>query len=427
MKSSYKIILLIVGLALLGLACGLGNTATEKLDEVKNTAEAAATQIGEIVETAAPLATSVADTVEKMATEAPQTDNTEASQTDNTETPADTGNTGTEVAPLDISNTQSALEQLSSYRSETTIIIDGVDNDGNPIKGSMTTLQEATKDPEVMHAQMSATGDIAKQNGGTEGVMIEWYIADGNMYLLDPDTGEWSTLPGDSMGFSDMLMSADDVVDMPPSAKRDLLPVTVNGVSAWHYTFDASDMSEDDTMNIKSGSGEVWIARDGGYPVKMLIEVVGASTNSQDSGNDIFTNGTMTIVYELKDINKNFKIEIPEAALNAPSMFGNSGSSEDSGGSGNGAANIDLPMLDDANVGFSMAGMTNYTTSATVDEVIEFYRTELEKLGWEHDSAQDMLTETGGFLAFTKDGTTLTLIIDNSAGDGTTNVTTLVE
>ncbi len=422
MKSSYKIMLLIVGLALFGLACGLGSTATEKLDEVKNTAEAAATQVGEIAETAAPLATSIAADVEKLATEVPQADNGEA--TGNTE-----GSGETEVAPLDISNSKSALEQLSSYRSETTISVDGVDNDGNPVKGSMTTLQEATKDPEVMHAQMSGTGDIAKQSGGTEGVMLEWYIADGNMYLFDPTSGEWSTLPGDSMGFSDMLMSAEDVVDIPPSAKRDLLPVTVNGVSTWHYTFDAGDMPKDDTMNIKSGSGEVWIARDGGYPVKMVIEIVGASTDAQtqDGGGSFFANGTMKITYELTDINKNFKIEVPEAALNAPSMFGDSGSGGDSGAGSGGDMNIDLPMMDDANVEFSMAGMTSYTTSATVDEVIKFYRTEMAKMGWENDPAQDMLSESGGFLEFKKDGSSISLVVDNSAGDGTTSVTILTE
>ncbi len=420
MKSSYKLVLLIVGLALFGLACGLGSTATEKLDEVKNTAEAAATQVEEIAETAAPLATAVAADVEKLATEVPQAGNGD--------TAADSGSGETEVAPLDISNSQSALDQLSSYRSETTIMVDGVDNDGKPVKGSMTTLQEATKDPEVIHAQMSGTGDVAKQSGGTEGVMLEWYVADGTMYLLDPTSGEWSTLPGDSTGFGDMLMSAEDIVDIPPSAKRDILPVTVNGVSTWHYTFDASDMPKDDTMNIESGSGEVWIARDGGYPVKMVIEVVGASTDSQDSGGGFFANGTMKIVYELKDINKNFKIEIPEAALNAPSMFGDSGTgSGDSGDSGSGAANIDLPMMDDANVEFSMAGMTSYTTSATVDEVIDFYRTELAKMGWENDPAQDLLSESGGFLEFTKDGSSISLIVDNSAGDGTTSVTLLTE
>lgn len=435
MKARQKLLLLTVVLAAFLLACGLGSTATDKINEaVDSAATQVIEQVATTVATALPdsgtVVAAVEDAATKVAEEAPATAATDTPEAmDNTsDGTADGGDT--EVAPLDISNADSALAQLSSYRAETSITIDGVDQDGNPIKGSMTTLQEATKDPDVSHASMSATGDVAKETGGTEGVVIEWYTADGNMYMFDPSSSEWSMLPGDNSMFGDMLFSATDVVDIPKSAKRSLLPVDVNGISTWHYTFDASDFPPDPSMEIKDGHGEAWIARDGNYPVKMQFEITAKTLDPSSTDAQLFSEGKMIVSYELKDVNKNFEIVIPEEALNAASMFGgDTGGSGDTGSDGSGGT-VDLsqvPMMDGAEVQFSMAGMTSYNVTADPADVIDFYRTQLADLGWSNNPDVDFTDETGGFLEFTKDGTTLTVIVDNSAGDGTTSVSLLGE
>jgi hypothetical protein len=216
----------------------------------------------------------------------------------------------------------------------------------------------------------------------------------------------WMSSPAtDDDAFTQGFFSTDDMLgDLPKSAKRSLLPQDVNGISTWHYTFDENDLKKDMTdMDIEYARGEVWVARDGGYPVKMLIEIKGKDISGADDAS-FMANGTMKMEYELLEVNGNINISPPEEAL---------------GGAGGGS---DLPMLDDAEVQFSMGGMLNYFTATGVQDTVTFYKDKLPAEGWALDGSFEMVTEDSAMLSFKKDNVELSLII-GVEDDGRTNVT----
>ncbi len=426
MKTVPRIFLLLAALSLFGLACGLGGAATDKINEA---VDSAATQVVEkvatTVATAMPEAGTAVAEVQQAATkvaEQPEATDTPTETGGTTEGNAATGGEG-EVAPVEVTSINSALEKLDSYQSELTIGYDGTKGDGSPTSGGITMLQEAIKEPPAAHLRMEFNGDAAADMGGTGA--FEMYSVEGTTYMQDPDSGEWMSFSADSgMDFGSMMFTADDFVDLPENAHRDLLPKTVNGISTWHYTFTEKDIPPDPSMDITSAKGEVWIAKDGGYPVKLILEIDGQTKTGSEDAN-FFSNGKMTINYELKSVNEKFTITVPEEAKNAGSMFGGDTGSTGGDTGGDTAPNVDIPMPDDAKVDFSMAGMTSFTTASSVQDMIDFYKKEFGAMGWANDESGNFIDVSGGMMEFTKDGNSIQVIIDGSSGDGTVSVTVM--
>lgn len=207
--------------------------------------------------------------------------------------------------------------------------------------------------------------------------------------------------------------SADDMVDMPSTARRSLLPQDVNGISCWHYTFNEKDIPADERMVFEKATGEVWVARDGEYPVKFTVQATTtAKPDAEPSEGELFSSGNFSVEYELIDVNQNFEIVVPEEALNAGATLGG------------GSVQSDLPMVDDAKVEFSMEGMVSYKSQKSVEEVVQFYREQLPPLGWTQDTTIETVDETGALLMFKQDAKTLTLSISVEEGELTVSLLT---
>lgn len=415
MKASRKITLLIAALMLFALACSITDKATDKVNEA---VETAATQVVEQVTTAVPDAGTAIAEVEKAATEV-------ANQPATTDTPEAANNNGsaneTEETSIDITSLTSSLDQFDSYKSTTEMSYEGTDADGNPTSGAIMFLSEEIKEPYASHIVMKFEGDIANEMGSTTSdgaASIEMYNADGMFYMENPEDGTWMSFPsdGNSAGFGDFF-SADDFADLPDNAHKSLLPQTVNGISTWHYTFTEKDLPVADREGVETAEGEIWIARDGDFPVKFILTVKGDNI----MGDSAVTNGVLHMKYELTDINNVKSIVVPDdvknAAGNLGDLFGggsDSGSSTDgtAGGTDSGFANIDMPMMNDADVQFSMDGMTSYLTGAGSDEIIAFYNKKMLADGWETDESMNYSDETGGWLNYTKDNISLDVIFD---------------
>ena len=421
-------------IGLVGLACGLGG-ATEKVDEVKQTAEAAATEVATAVaplqETAEVAATQAATAIAGQTEQPPaegmagegmgmegegmagegmggegMAEGGEMGQPSG-EGMAGEGMEGMEEATLDVPGVDAALANLSSYRSQTTMRWEGQKENGEPTSGEITILFEEIKDPPAAHMQMHTTGNAVSEMGGA--VDFEWYQVGDTFYMQNPEDGSWMSFSGGGAKdtFSQGFFSADDIIDLPKTARRSLLPETVNGISTWHYTFEKADLGPEGE-GLEEASGEVWIARDGGYPVKFILDGKGAPSTGE-SGSDFFASGTYHIEYELLEVNTSFTIEPPAEAQTMPGM-----------GMGGGEGS-DFPMMDDADVQISMQGMVNYYTNATVGEVIDFYKSELAAQGWTANADVEYIGDDTAFLTFSKDGEELTLTLSIEA-DGRVNV-----
>ncbi len=435
MKHSKYLLLAVLLVGLFSLACSLTDKAVDKakdaaqdaVQEVSQTAEAAA---GEVAQEAAQQAEKAGEEVQKAAQEAQEkaaesgekVEETAKEAQESAEAAVEGKEGEMEEAPLEIGKVDDALSTFNSYRANISISFEGEDRDGNPSSGSIMMLTEYIKDPKATHTLMKMEGTTAGEDDGS--VQMEIYVVDGMSYTYMEEFG-WMSMPADD-SMNEGFLTYDDLMsdfDLPKNAKRSLLPQDVNGISTWHYTFDKEDITKEMIdVTIEDANGEVWVARDGGYPVKMEIEIKGKDiSNDPDTG---FANGLMKISYELKDVNQNFTIEVPEEALagsnniDAPMGGGNDGN--ETGGAG--VDVLKLPLPDDAEVQFSMAGMLNYATSSSVENVADFYKEKLAAAGWQADDmAAFLIEEDSAMLSFTKDNAQLSVIISKE-DDGKVNV-----
>jgi hypothetical protein len=229
-------------------------------------------------------------------------------------------------------------------------------------------------------------------------------------YLSLGDETGWLALPNDSEdSITDEFMSYQDFVDLPEKAKRKLLPENVNGVMAWHYVIDKDDL-EEELGTYDDMSADVWIAVDGGYMVKMDITMSG-SFNTEDLSDQPIDEGTMSIVFNMHDVNGDFTIDLPPEAVEAESftfdddMFG-----------GGEWTREDAPLPDDAEVDFAMEGMVSAYTNLSFEDALAFMLTQLEANGWVIEG-EPWESEDSYWADFVKEAETLSLMIDPAYDD----------
>jgi hypothetical protein len=414
MRRSRYLLLAVLLIGLFSLACSLTDKAVDKAEEaaqgavqeVSQTAEAAVGEVAQQAEKAGEEAQKAAQEAQEKVAESGEKVEEVAEETQESAESAVEGKEGEmEEAPLEMGNIDDSLAKFDSYRSKFTMSFEGVDSNGESGNGKVEALSEYVKSPPASHMLMKMEGAATGEEDGA--MNIETYIVDGMNYTYMDEMG-WMSSPatGDD-AFSQGFFSTDDMLgDLPKSAKRSLLPQNVNGISTWHYTFDENDLKKDMTdMDIEYAKGEVWVARDGGYPVKMIIEIKGKDITGADD-TAFMANGVMKMEYELLEVNGDINISPPEEAL---------------GGAGAGGGS-DLPMLDDAEVQLSMGGMLNYFTAASVQDAVAFYKDNLPAEGWALDDSFEMVTEDSAMLSFKKDNVELSLII-GVEDDGKTGVT----
>ena len=133
----------------------------------------------------------------------------------------------------------------------------------------------------------------------------------------------------------------------------------VNGVLTNHYTFNETHLDPTDptTPDITSVTGDIYLAAEGGYVVRIVMQGVGSSNllNSIDGDGDIY--------YELNylDFDSPVVITVPD---------------------GCGDAAADYPILADATEQNAIAGFISYRTGTSFAEAVAFYKTEMAAAGW---------------------------------------------
>jgi hypothetical protein len=129
---------------------------------------------------------------------------------------------------------------------------------------------------------------------------------------------------------------------------------TVNGVSTRHYGTNAQGANAQ--LN-----GEVWIAEPSGYIVKYSMSLKGGE---EYFGKGII--GEQTISFEVSDTDANTPVPIP---LGCPPPVTN------------------LPAMPDAaNLERSLS-QVSFTTAASIDDTVAFYKDQMNLLGWNLESS----------------------------------------
>ncbi|NJN68281.1 MAG: hypothetical protein HC884_17000 [Chloroflexaceae bacterium] len=197
-------------------------------------------------------------------------------------------------------------EGLSSLESYTMNLAITFDTEGE--QGTINMTMSANTTTNDMAARVSGSGPALE---AVSGMGLEMYQVGGQGYLLTDVNGTPHCIrsPG---GAAAAVPKIEDMVGDLKGLELISQGESVNGVMANRYSlrdvhqaFGQTDMQA--ISEVKKA--DVWIAQDGGYPVRIDIEATGTSRSG--------TSGTYTLRYDLTDINQVGPITLPEACENA--------------------------------------------------------------------------------------------------------------
>jgi hypothetical protein len=393
MKQLRLVLLAALVLATTTLACGIGRRAAKEQAEAPPQA------------TATPAAEAVPESTEvtSMATEQPVV--TEAMPTNEpVATPAESSGGQSEEQALDLMTSISDLANLNSYRAAFRFDWTGTKGD-QPIQGYMQMNSAFVRQPPAQELHFEGQGFEANADQGLG--KVSFIQVGDKAWFYESDSDSWMQVPAGSLDFAEgLFFKPEDLLsDYEISkAERSQSPQQVNGVQAYKYTFDEKDF---DVTGLSAGDvvtradGEVYVAVDGGYVVKLAID----ADLSYTDPNEIFQQGNVKMTFDISDINQPITIE-PPAEAEAQT-----------------AGRDDIPMLGDANIDFSSAEFISYSTGSRVKDAAQFYENEMPKNGWTANEANMVLADNA-VLNYNKGGETANVIVSTDE-NGTSVIITI--
>jgi hypothetical protein len=299
----------------------------------------------------------------------------------------------------------STPEQLDSYRYEMVISATGTDASGAAVNQTMTILMAYVADPPAMSISMSAAGDgqdLLDLDG------FEMVQMGGTNYMV---MGEFGCLP---------FPAEEDLTDNPMLSEfspenmfGDLSNIRLvgeedrAGLRVLHYQFDEASLPAEDIQDIKFMNGDLYISKEGGFLVSMIIELEGNAEEFLSGLDGVAEDVTARMEFNLKDINQPIEITLP------------AGCEEQT------ATSVDWPLLEDAADIFNMFGMVSYTTAVSLAEATEFYQNAMADLGYTYSEEDSFAFASTAMLVFkNSDGT---VSINISEAEGETSVTIFAE
>jgi hypothetical protein len=306
----------------------------------------------------------------------------------------------------------SSLDELTSYRYTMVIAMTAADSTGVETVQTMQMDLAVSTDPPATSMLMTAEGTEELENmGQMEFVQIEdtSYINMGEMGCMALPADENSAMSTEELtsGFS------------PESITEGLENVTlvgeetIDGIDVLHYAYDETSLTAEEATGITSLDGHIYIAKDGGFMVRSIVDVVGDSKFTEGFASEDFQPDTATthIEMNLTDINSTVEI-LPPAACEGQEL----------------PETVSWPMLEDASEVTSFAGIVTYTTEVSGDDAIEFYKNEMAALDYVLDETNTFVAAGNGLLIFVNsDDETITITISEDADTGLTTVTILAE
>jgi hypothetical protein len=389
MKHLRLVLLAALVLAITTLACGIGRRATNEQVEAppQVTAPSAVQVVPESTEimgsaTEQPMATEAAPTSEPVAT------------------PAESSTDQGQEQALDLMTSISDLATLNSYRAAFRFDWTGTKDD-QPVEGYMQMNSAFVRQPPAQELHFEGQGFEANSDQGLG--KVSFIQVGDKAWFYESDSDSWMQVPAGSMDFAQgLFFKPEDLLsDYDISkAQRSQSPEQVNGVQAYKYTFDEKDFDLTGLTAgevVKRASGEVYVAVDGDYVVKLAID----ADLSYTDPNEVFQQGNIKMTFDISDINQPITIEPPAEA-----------EAQTSG-------RDDIPMLGDANIDFSSAEFVSYLTASRVKDAAQFYEDEMPKNGWTANET-NMVLDDNAILNYNKGGETANVIV--SAGENGTSV-----
>jgi hypothetical protein len=247
---------------------------------------------------------------------------------------------------------------------------------------------------------------------------METYQIGQDMYMsLGEEAGWMRVATDDSPLESSMLgiLSNDDIFGNLNDLKRVRPDQRVNGVDSRHYQFDERALSAAVQAfgNDITAKGDIWVAKDGGYVTKYVLTMQFKDNSEAGSMGGYLVEGAVEMAYEVKDVNTDFTIELPDDITAGSTLTGFEGQT--------------FPLPEGSRIQAASNDFTMVEADAAGNEVAAFYEEALPALGWTKDEQGSMSFGDMTSLTFTKDGKQLTLVISADPQTGKTQVMASVQ
>ena len=299
----------------------------------------------------------------------------------------------------DLSNVSAGLEAYSSYRASVNMTFESLEEDGT--SAGLRLESAVIAEPPSSSVTVSLSGDMVEEAGGFESMSFA-EIGDAS-YAVIPGLGCVTGGAGEmgSMDEFSEIFSTEEILGEISGGEL-VGEETVNGISVDHYTFDEDDV-EETSGDLEELEGHVYVAQDGGYVTRMVIEGVG-TVDLLDQG--VEEEGELLLEYNVTDVGAEFDVELPEGCEEAGAQY---------------------PTFEGAADLASFAGFTTYTVEAELDDVVAFYEDEMTALGYQQPEAEQIFSENSAILTFTSEEMDPVTVIINQEEEGTLSVTITTE
>jgi len=370
-KNKIFFLLMILSLTLAIMACGLfAGDAPEAPAE----SEAAANSDGNAETT----------------TDSTGSDENEAAAETGDSTPPE-GDSGAGPETLDLDNPDLfAQPAVEYYRESLFYTFTGALEDGSPVTGTVNGLGAFGHLPTASTLEFYAEGN-AMMGVGT---VFTFTQIENTTYIFTQDTGCITFYNEEADNPYEVMLDTGGLLG--GTAHRVRPDEVVNGVDTYQFQIDATTMDSSDptTYDMKEiYDGRIYIAKEGGYVVRLWIEGLGQS--------EVLSGSTVIdgdIYYELNFFDFNIPVEImPPATCSAEVEVGS-----------------DYPVMEDAFEYNAFTGLISYKTKFTFDEVVAFYKTEMENLGW--SITQELISAPVAVFGFSKDGAEVQITVSEDEG-----------
>jgi hypothetical protein len=344
------VVLIVLALALAG--CG-GKTTPVAAPPPKSEPAAQATE-------------KPSDSAGTETTEADPTAEPEATESADAVTP-----TAASDDTLSVTSRGEGLDKLKSYHMSWKAEWKSTES-GKTDSGNWDWVEEYSSDPKALHFIWKGTGSGAD----AKQTVMEIMQVGNTMYMLNTEGDKVNCTSFSSDDQSQMekgIFSPNSLGSV--NNARYVNTEDVNGVKAKHYKYDEKSAN---LAGFGKLSGEMWVAVDGGFVVKDIMQweggagLFGSSTTGQ---------GTGQWAWELSQVNQPVEIKAPENC----------------GGGAN-----KMPMMADASEKASIGDMVTYKTASKIADVTAFYQKEMAAAGWQPEG-EPTTTDEMAMLQFAKD------------------------
>jgi hypothetical protein len=292
---------------------------------------------------------------------------------------------------LSLESITEGLAQLGCYKSSFTAQFVGKDAQGKAVDNTWVMAEEFILEPRAQHVVY--VNSRSSEGRVVESSRMEMMTIGQTTYLITQESdGTTSCISISSTDASPASQGLSPDMWGGVSNAKYVNTETVNGIRAKHYTWKEGSYAGYGWL---TGKGETWVAEEGGFVVKQVLEGTGAGFLVADSTHE----GTTTVEYQVTDVNGSFKI-LPPAECEGPST--------------------DIPVLADAVEKMTFGDMISYRTPTSFADVASFYSERMVAAGWQ---ASGEPTEMEGYAQFsyTKDTRTamVMLTLDTSTQETT--------